>query len=165
MFNSATTKHPIYTLPILNGKVYVVTSVDLVNAINRNSRLLAFNPFIAQLGRRITGHDEATSRIVQHNLNGENGPGYVTTIHDGTVLSLAPGENLENMTKTMLAEASTYFKAIDPGQAISLFAWIRHMTTMSSSRAIYGPGNPFNQDEKRFVKAFWRVISSRPVVD
>ena len=56
---------------MLNGKVYIVTSPELVSAVNRNSKALAFNSFIAQLGKRITSHDEATSRIVQHNLNGE----------------------------------------------------------------------------------------------
>jgi hypothetical protein len=140
---------------MLNGKVYVVTSGDLVNAINRNSRVLAFNPFIAQLGKRITGHDEATSRVVQHNLNGENGPGYVTEIHDGTVSSLAPGVGLESMTKTMLSEASHYLRPLKRGDVIDLFAWTRQMMTMCSTSAIYGPSNPFKRDEERLVTAFW----------
>ena len=142
---------------MLNGKVYVVTSIDLVNAVNRNSKVLAFNPFIAQLGKRITGHDEATSRIVQHNLNGESGPGYVTDIHDGSFVSLAPGESLENMTRAMLVEASTYFQSLKQGDVISLFAWTKRMVTMSSTRAIYGPKNPFNQHEGKLIEAFWSV--------
>lgn len=142
---------------MLNGKVYVVTSIDLVNAVNRNSKILAFNPFIAQLGKRITGHDEATSQVVQHNLNGEDGPGYVTDIHDRTVASLAPGPGLENMTEAMLLEAATYFKTLERDNVIDLFAWTRQMVTMCSTRAIYGLNNPFNQNEGRFVKAFWSV--------
>lgn len=140
---------------MLNGKVYVVTSIDLVNAINRNSKILAFNPFIAKLGKRITGHDDATSKIVQHNLNGENGPGYVTEIHDGTVSSLAPGTALESMTNVMLLEASTYLQRLKQGEVINLFTWTRQMVTMCSTGAIYGLNNPFNQDEGRIVKAFW----------
>lgn len=155
---SAKCRLPIYTLRMLNGKVYVVTSLDLVNAINRNSKILAFNPFIAQLGKRITGHDEATSQIVQHNLNGENGPGYVTEIHDGTVSTLAPGKALERMTEAMLLEASIYLKALESDNVIDLFAWTRHMATLCSTRAIYGPENPFSRDEERLVKAFWYVI-------
>lgn len=143
---------------MLNGKVYVVTSLDLVNAINRNSKILAFNPFIAQLGKRITGHDEATSRIVQHNLNGENGPGYVTDIHDSTVSSLAPGKALERMTEAMLLEASEFLQALGSDNVIDLFAWTKHMVTLCSTRAIYGPENPFNRDEERLVQAFWYVI-------
>lgn len=91
-------KLPIYTLNMLNGKVYVITSPELVSAVNRNSKTLAFNPFIAQLGKRITRHDQATSLIVQHNLNGENGSGYVIDIHDGITTALAPGKSLEKMS-------------------------------------------------------------------
>ncbi|KAL9633344.1 MAG: hypothetical protein Q9164_004754 [Protoblastenia rupestris] len=152
--DSAKCRLPIYTLRMLNGKVYVVTSPDLVNAINRNSKVLAFNPFIAQLGKRITGHDEATSQIVQHNLNGENVPGYVTEIHDATVSTLAPGMALEQMTKTMLLEASACLQALDNDNVIDLFAWVKHMMTLCSTKAIYGPENPFNRDE-RLIKAFW----------
>ena len=140
---------------MLSGKIYVVTSIELVNAVNRNSRVIAFNPFIAQLGKRITGHDELTSRIVQHNLNGEGGPGYVTDIHDGSVTSLAPGRGLENMTDAMLVEASTYLQALKQGDVICLFAWIKQMVTMCSTRAIYGPNNPFNHHEGKLVEAFW----------
>ena len=130
----------------------MVTSVDLVNAVNRNSRVLAFNPFIAQLGKRITGHDEATSLIVQHNLNGERGQGYVTEIHEKTVSSLAPGKSLENMTEAMLVEASEYLK---PGNVVDLFEWVRQMVTVCSTRAIYGPNNPFDQNSGRMVQKFW----------
>ena len=58
-----------------NGKVYVVTDPELVNAVNRKSKVLAFNPIIAQSGKRINGHDDVSNGIVQENLDGENGPG------------------------------------------------------------------------------------------
>ena len=139
---------------MLNGKVYVVTAPDLVNAVNRNSKKIALNPFIAQIGKRITGHDEATSQIVQHNLNGEHGPGYVIDVHDGIVASLAPGKDLEQMTKAMLQHASPYFQALSKDGEINLFEWTRHMVTMCSTRAVYGPENPFNKNPN-FVKSFW----------
>ena len=151
---SAKCKLPIYTLNMLSGKVYVVTAPDLVMAVHRNSKKLAFNPFIAQLGKRITGHDEATSQIVQHNLNGENGPGYVIDVHDGIVASLAPGKDLEKMTKAMLRHASPYFDRLAKDGEVSLFEWIRDMVTMCSTGAIYGPENPFDKNPK-FVKSFW----------
>lgn len=154
---SAKCKLPVYTLNMLNGKVYVVTSPNLVSAVNRNSKVLAFNPFIAQLGKRITGHDEATSRIVQHNLNGENGSGYVIEVHDGTVAALAPGKNLEKMIRAMLWEASTYLDLLKD-QEVDLFSWTRQMVTMCSTRAIYGPQNPFNS-RPDLTAAFWFVVT------
>lgn len=154
MRNSAKCKHPIYTLNMLNGKVYIVTSPDLVSAVSRNSKSLAFNPFIAQLGKRITGHDEATSQIVQHNLNGEQGSGYVIEVHDGLVAALAPGVHLENMTEPMLREASTYLNGLGSSKEIDLFVWIRRMVTMCSTAAIYGPENPFIKNPQ-YSDLFW----------
>jgi hypothetical protein len=142
---------------MLNGKVYVVTSPNLMAAVNRNSKVLAFNPFIAQLGKRITGHDEATSRIVQHNLNSENGSGYVIEVHDGTVTALAPGKYLEQMTGDVLQEASTYLDELKE-QRIDLFAWTRQMVTICSTRGIYGPQNPLNNDPD-LVTAFWFEVT------
>jgi len=141
---------------MLNGKVYIVTSPDLVSAVNRNSKALAFNPFIAQLGKRITGHDEATSQIVQHNLNGEQGPGYVIEVHDGLVAALSPGKDLEDMTEAFLGEVSTILDVLESEKEIDLFAWTRHTVTLSSTKAIYGPENPFNKNPS-FVEAFWFV--------
>ena len=156
LIHSAKCKLPIYTLNMLNGKVYIVTSPELVSAVNRNSRALAFNPFIAQLGKRITGHDEATSRIVQHNLNGEEGPGYVTEVHDGVVAALSPGKGLENMIEPMLKQATTYLNALDKDIEVDLFDWTRKMITMCSTQSIYGPENPFNKSP-HYADLFWCV--------
>ncbi|KAL8684584.1 MAG: hypothetical protein Q9224_006256, partial [Gallowayella concinna] len=145
---------PIYTLRVLNSKIYVVTSPELISAVNRNSQALAFNPFVAQVGKRITGHDEQTSKIVQHNLNGEEGPGYVTDVHDRIVAALSPGKDLELMTETFLKEAWVSLNSLEAGKVVDLFAWTKDMVTMCSTRAIYGPTNPFNRNPG-FVRSFW----------
>ena len=137
----------------MNMKIYVVTSPALVNAVNRNSKKIAFNPFIAQLGKRMTGHDEATGQIVQHNLNGEDGPGYVIDVHDGIVASLAPGKDLEQMSQAFLKQLSPYLDAL-ANDEVNLFKWTRNVVTMCSTRAVYGPENPFNHDET-LINSFW----------
>ena len=139
---------------MLNGKVYVVTAPHLVSAVNRNSKALAFNPFIAQLGKRITGHDEVTSQIVQHNLNGEDGSGYVIEVHDGIVAALSPGKNLEDMMVPFLKAVSTYLEALEKNDEFNFFAWTRQLVTMCSTRAIYGPENPFDKNPS-FNELFW----------
>ena len=138
---------------MMNMKIYGVTSPALVNAVNRNSKKIAFNPFIAQLGKRMTGHDEATGQIVQHNLNGEDGPGYVIDVHDGIVASLAPGMDLEQMTQAFLKQLSPYLDAL-ANDEVNLFKWTRNVVTMCSTRAVYGPDNPFNHDET-LINSFW----------
>lgn len=147
---------------MLSGKIYVVTSPELVSAVNRNAKTLAFNPFIAQLGKRITGHDQATGLIVQHNLNGEKGPGYVIDVHDGTLTALAPGKALEDMTLAMVREVSVCLDALDhrgSDDEIDFFAWTRKTVTMCSTKAIYGPENPFSKYPE-LEKAFWFILLS-----
>ncbi|KAL9102481.1 MAG: hypothetical protein Q9163_002381 [Psora crenata] len=139
---------------MLSGKVYVVTSPDLINAINRNSKKISFNPFIVQLAKRVTGHDEATGQIIKHNLNGENGPGYVIDLHDTVAASLTHGNDLEHMTRALLRKASSFFNALAEGAEINIFEWTRHMVTICSTRGIYGPENPFEKVPE-LVKAFW----------
>lgn len=127
-----------------------------INGLKSQPQTLAFNPFIAQIGKRIAGHDEATSQIVQHNLNGEKGPGYVIEVHDSILAALAPGRTLEDMIKPFLVEASTYFEALVKQNEVDIFTWMRQMVTMCSTRAIYWPENPFNQNAK-YSDLFWWV--------
>ena len=163
VFTSAKCQSPIYTLNMLTRKVYVVTSPNLVSAVNRNSRALAFNPFIAQLGKRITGHDEATGQIVQHNLNGEHGSGYVINVHDGIVAALAPGKDLENMTQAMLENAEIRIKALEENSEVDLFVWTRQLVTICSTRAVYGPENPLSKNPK-LESRFWFVQFSESLM-
>ena len=142
---------------MLSGKVYVVTSPELVNSVNRNSKVLAFNPFIAQLGKRITGHDDATGLIIQHNLNGENGPGYVTEIHDGTVAALGDTNSVEKITSSMLQELMPYLDRLEPGIDFDLFLWLRRTVTRCTTTAIYGSRNPLTRDAEKLDDAFWFV--------
>ena len=73
------------------------------------------------LRKCIAGHDENTSQTVQHDLNGENGPGYVIDVHDRIVASLAPGKDLQKTTKAMVSHTSTYFDAFIKDAEIDLF--------------------------------------------
>lgn len=162
-YRSAKSKSPIHTLHVLNGKIYVVTSPDLVNAVSRNSASIAFNPFIAQLGKRLTGADEATMAIVADNLNCEDGHwGFVTQTHDDTITAMAPGESLDDMNRTMLQQATGHLQALDQdadGTVIDLYAWTRHVLTVCSTRAVYGPINPLTV-EPELEEAFWYVSRS-----
>ena len=133
---------------MLSSKTYIVTSPELITAVNRNSKTLAFNPFIAMIGKRMTGHDDTTSKIVQHNLNGENGPGYVIDVHDGQLTALAPGEHLDELLGPLLDAIEKFLVKLKDGSEVELFAWSRKLMTVSSTAAIYGPTNPFTLDSE-----------------
>lgn len=139
---------------MLKGKVYIVTPPKRLTPLNCNPKIIAFNLFIAQLGKRITSHDEKISQIVQHNLNSEQGPGYGIEVNNGIVAVLAPSKIIKSIIKAFLEEASTYFDIFANNNKISRFAWIRHTVTIYSTRAIYRPENSFNKQSK-YNNLFW----------
>ena len=148
---SAQAKLPIYALPVLNGKIYVVTAPDLVAAVSRSSKAITFNPFISEVGCRLTGADASARAIIEDNVNLERGNwGYVVEVHDQIVASMAQGSALlEAMSRAMAKELEKHFEALDAddlGHEVDLYAWLRHAVTLRSSTAIYGPRNPLLTD-------------------
>lgn len=59
----------------------------------------------------------------------------------------------------MLQELSVFLTALDNGSRneIDFLAWTRKTVTMCSTKAIYGPENPFNKYPE-LEKAFWFVF-------
>ena len=162
---SAKAKSPIYTLNTMNSKTYVVTSPELITSVNRNSKTLNFNPFIAQLGSRLTSLDAPTMSIIHDNLVGQSGNhGYVLGLHDAANGSMAPGEGLDHMNRVMLDEALRHLQLLDEGTnegtnegVVDFFAWTRHLFTLCGTRAVYGPDNPFSK-QSELEDAFWSVM-------
>lgn len=156
--HSARCKAPIYTLNTLSTKLYVVTGAELVVAVSRNSKSLSFNPFISEIGVRLTRPEQKTIDIINDNLNGELGSwGYVSEIHDLTVSALGPGKELDSMTHAMLARIAEHLQSSEAEFAqgpIKLHAWCRHLFTMCSTKALYGPCNPFDS-QPELEEAFW----------
>lgn len=59
------------------------------------------------------------------------------------------------MTGVYLREISERLEVLRRDSPIDLFAWSRQVMTVCSTRAIYGPENPFTQDPS-LVDAFWQ---------
>ena len=143
---SSKARSPIYTLNILSKKLYVVTGPELVNAVSRNSKTLTFNPFISEVGVRLTGVDEACRMIIDDNLDGKRGPwGYVIEVHDRTVAALGNGPGQDQINRAMLGLSTAYLEiARDSFRKgpIHLYDWVREFVTLCSTNAIYGEDNP-----------------------
>ena len=149
---------PIYTLETLNKKTYVVNSPDLVIAVQRNSKTLAFSPVVAGFTKRYSGVCDATMAKVYDNLNGEAGHwGLVIDTHDATNSALTPGLRLDHLSGIMLHALRPFIDGLGGKkgeQTIDLYSWIRRAVSLSSTRAMYGPQNPFEADP-RLVDCFW----------
>ena len=125
-------------------RTYVVNAPDLVVAVQRNTKTILFNPFVVAMTPRLFGTSAQTNAIVAKDATKEK-DAFMADIHDAMYEVLAPGQELKRMTRVTLELLQSYFDQLssrdDP--TIDLFAWTRHIFTVSSTEAVYGPNNPF----------------------
>lgn len=74
----------IYTLPILKGRMYLVTSPEWAQAIHKSYKSVHFNTLVAQAMKSLFLMDEDAMAILNQNLNNEDGTktGVMNEIHD-----------------------------------------------------------------------------------
>ncbi|KAL8948350.1 MAG: hypothetical protein Q9222_005460 [Ikaeria aurantiellina] len=151
---------PVFTLQTLGKRIYVVNSPDLISAVQKNAKVLSFNPFVSFMSPKIFDCGEEGMRIINENLDGEKGPwGLLLDISKGMHNALAPSDSLDWMTRIMLNKMQSFIDPLGAGEKdveIDLYKWVRTAFTVSSTEAIYGPKNPFNHIPD-LENAFWFV--------
>ncbi|KAL8801097.1 MAG: hypothetical protein Q9182_004690 [Xanthomendoza sp. 2 TL-2023] len=164
-FELLSTKYPlpVFTLQTLGRKVYVVNSPDLISAVQKNAKVLSFDPFVSFISPRIFDAGDHAMAIVNDNIDGEKGQwGLLPDVSRGMHTALAPGESLDWMTRTMLSKLEEYVEPLgenDGGVEIDLYRWVRKAFTVASTEAVYGPKNPFNHNPE-LEDAFWDFESN-----
>ena len=127
-------------------------------AVQRNTKTLTFNPFIAAMSKRLFDVDKKTMDIIKTNMDGEQGKwGLIPETHDGIYTALAPGPTLDWMNETMLRKLLPFVDELEQRgdtTEIDLYSWIRRAFAVSSTEAVYGPKNPFNHIAG-LEEAFW----------
>ncbi|KAL8873896.1 MAG: hypothetical protein Q9174_000699 [Haloplaca sp. 1 TL-2023] len=142
------TKHPlpIFTLPTLDRRIYVVNSPDLISAVQKDAKSLSFGPFVSWMSPKIFDVGEDAMTIINENIDGAKGPhGLLPEVTRGMTTALAPGTSLDSMTQTMLGKLSEYIEplgASDRGTDIHLYKWVRKAFTVASTEAVGGKWRP-----------------------
>ncbi|KAJ7666162.1 cytochrome P450 [Mycena polygramma] len=157
--NRATT--PIFTLPVLNSRIYIVTDPSLAAAVQRASKVLSFTPIVPEVTERILGLDKPTVDIARRNLDPAPGEerGFLADIQDMVYTWLGPGDYLSELTSAAAAELKTevdaYVESVraEP-ERVDLLLWVRHCVTTATARYLYGPQNPLAADPA-LEQAFW----------
>lgn len=145
---------PIYTLAMPGGsKIYVITSIDLIGAVQRVPKILAFAPIEAKFAMTICASSKEANRILNMNINGDEGDwGFSMDYHRSLHPSLAPGPGLDAMNRVMIKNITISLDHLYPsindvngpvGKRIGLMKWLRHETTLATTNSVYGPLNPF----------------------
>ena len=141
--------------------LYVVNSIDLIGAVQRHHKTLAFPPIEAKMGRRMNGWSDEADKIIMTNVNGDDGDwGMSMESYQVMRSALTPGEELDAMNRVMIQNVAASMETLQPAkgdstQTIELRKWLRHELTMATTNAVYGPQNPYADPEVE--NAFWYV--------
>ncbi|UZP37012.1 hypothetical protein NXS19_004828 [Fusarium pseudograminearum] len=138
-------KEPIVTLPMLNGKLYVINSPDLIQAALRNNDI-SFTPFILESSKAMWGLSDNAMASISDLANLKGG---MQIIH-----STLGGESLHKLNISSLSKFMTYLNRVKAGGTLGIadtYTWLRDMLTDASATAVYGPKNPITVDKMHLV--------------
>ena len=139
-------------------KIYVANSIELIGAIQRQPKVLAFPPIEAKFAMIVCNLSKKANDILNVNTNGEQGDwGYSMEFHKSLHPSLASGAGLDAMNRIMIQNIASSIDRLQPvggkPTRIGLMAWVRHEMTTATTESVYGPLNPFR--DPKVEEAFW----------
>jgi hypothetical protein len=139
---------PIYTLPMLTGKTYVVTSPDLVQSVLRvKNDGLSVEPFLANVvGKNLNDLGPEAMEVWSHISKDKNEPYLLKDMAKVFVKQLTIGSPLHNLSLAALDKFSSLVDSIRAPREENLYLFLRNTFTISAATGLYGPANPMAQD-------------------
>ena len=149
---------PIFTLNMPGQKMYIITKPDLIQATQKQPKILAFPPVEAKFASRICGVSTEAEKIVNNNVNGEDGDtGLSMESYVAMRAALSPGPEFDEMNRHMIQNIAVALDGLKQSTQqptrIGLSRWFRRNITAASTSSVYGPQNPFK--DQSVVEAFW----------
>ncbi|KAH7152650.1 cytochrome P450 [Dactylonectria macrodidyma] len=153
-----TARRQIATLPILNGKLYIIFDPAIIQAAYRNKRL-CFMPFAVEFAQRELGFSDRALKILKET---DLIPDFFAVIHPAMT-----GSHLHKMNANALNYVSKQLDGIGGGGDAfvvpNLFVWVRDLMTMATTEALYGPDNPF-RGRPSLIQDVWDFERDLPMV-
>lgn len=149
---------PIFTVNVPGQKLYVITRPDLIQATQKQPKILAFPPIEAKFASKVCGVSQEAEDIVNDNINGEKGETGMSIESYATMrAALSPCKEFDDMNREMIQGVTTSLDELKPSSnqpaRIQLVKWFRSNVTAATTSAVYGPQNPFN--DQSVADAFW----------
>ncbi|KAL9639442.1 MAG: hypothetical protein Q9164_000916 [Protoblastenia rupestris] len=123
---------PIYSLAMPEGlKLYVITSTELISAVQRQSRALAFPPVGVKFAMSLADLSKEANMIATDNIDGEDGDyGLSVDFNKMIYLSLGSGKPVETMYRIIIPQIAASLDKLKAengkGITIGLTRWVRH---------------------------------------
>jgi hypothetical protein len=140
---------PICTLPMLNGKMYVINSPTLISAATR-CKELTFEPFVLEFTTGVLG-------LSKRHIEVYSKPGFLESVTP-VVHSSMTGDELRKMMARGLTRLSSVLNAIKPGTTLEVdnsLRWFRDVMSQAIMYSLFGKNNPMGPEE---IAALWYVI-------
>ncbi len=139
-------------------KMYIVTSTELVQAIQKQPKALAFPPIAAKFSSKICGSSPEAHKILMKNVNGDEGDwGLSMESYAAMRAALSAGPGLDSMNRVMIqtiaASLDELHSPADLHTKIKLNQWLQISVTAATTLSVYGPQNPFA--DEAVAESFW----------
>ncbi|KAF4441573.1 7-alpha-hydroxycholest-4-en-3-one 12-alpha-hydroxylase [Fusarium austroafricanum] len=136
---------PICTLPMLNGKIYVINSPDLIQAALRNNDI-SFDPFLIEFSKAMWGLSKNAVGLISNDDYLKEG---LSLIH-----SSLTGEPLYELNISALTCLMSYLNRIQVLRKPDVFDWLRDILTDASATALFGEKNTLTVEHSHLLWTF-----------
>lgn len=124
----------------------------MVSAVQRNHKIISFDPFLTAAANRMAGIKGAGLTLLRECENGGRG------INNEVLHSMHPallGSGLDKMNTIMIKYIQTSIDELAQSHntPFDLHTWCRHAITIASTESVYGPLNPYRS--KVVEDALW----------
>ncbi|CZR52713.1 related to cytochrome P450 7B1 (oxysterol 7-alpha-hydroxylase) [Phialocephala subalpina] len=147
---SARTTHPIFTLRIFSGRIYVIKSPPLVQAVYKNPKAFSFDPIFIDASQRIFGMSKDHMKIITKKDPSDTSDGFPLSKATQSIMhsSMAAGPALLEMNARALTSFSRFLECLEGPTTVNLYSWLFRTFTVATAEAIYGPNNPIALNRK-----------------
>ncbi|KAL8847242.1 MAG: hypothetical protein Q9221_007698, partial [Calogaya cf. arnoldii] len=128
--------------------MYIVNSFNLVSAVDRQAKTLSFDPFGVEISKRLILPTPEGLEAMKVNLHTENRSwGFRPETMKAMHYALAPGPDLENITRAFLRSALSFpgpVSGMVNDEEFPLFDYGKKLVTRANTDAVFGESsNPF----------------------
>ncbi|KAF3054100.1 hypothetical protein E8E11_011637 [Didymella keratinophila] len=146
-------RHPIFTLPMLSGRTYIVADPALCAALQRASTVLNFDPIVVAVLPCMVGVNDHTVQTIKGPPGQKYKDGMMKASHHIINTPLLP-QNIKDASKAQVDYYGRCIARIQDGSNIDLNRFVRDTVTTATQNTFFGPNNAFENDPE-LVESFW----------
>lgn len=141
---SRRTSAEVYTIGILNFKVYICQTIRLANVIQR-TRTFSTKPFLRSENKIHSAVSDEAHALFDGQV--------LEAFRLRTKKALAPGPSLDTLSIRVVEETVREIASLLKQDEFSMLAWTRDVVVQITSRTLFGDQHPFR--DAAIVDAMW----------